>query len=279
MTKAKIKPVVIYHGPYYSEFKKKYNMVNKMFDKLFLKKYLKEQPLIITKSYLSEDYLKGKGFNNIYTIGVGIDKDRFNLKNEELSNEVKKLMSKIGDRKIILYIGQLEERRNIEFIIKVYSKIYNNDKNTVLLIIGKGREEYVNKCKEIVRENNIVDNVIFHPKMNQEDLSIIYKNSSAFLLPTFYEIFGMVLLEAMYFGVPTITTYNGGSSMLIEDNKNGYIIKELDENKWAEKVNYILKTNNDEIINNAKHTIEKFTWDNLVEKFIEVYNKASQEEL
>ena len=279
LTKAKIKPVVIYHGPYYSEFKKKYNMVNKMFDKLFLKKYLKEQPLIITKSYLSEDYLKGKGFNNIYTIGVGIDKDRFNLKNEELSNEVKKLMSKIGDRKIILYIGQLEERRNIEFIIKVYSKIYNNDKNTVLLIIGKGREEYVNKCKEIVRENNIVDNVIFHPKMNQEDLSIIYKNSSAFLLPTFYEIFGMVLLEAMYFGVPTITTYNGGSSMLIEDNKNGYIIKELDENKWAEKVNYILKTNNDEIINNAKHTIEKFTWDNLVEKFIEVYNKASQEEL
>ena len=133
-------------------------------------------------------------------------------------------------------------------------------------------------CKEIVKNNNLENSVIFQDKISQEYLAKIYKRSSVFLLPTTYEIFGMVLLESMYFGIPTITTYNGGSSTLIEDEKDGFIIDELEENKWANKIIKIINSNNEEIEIRAKKKIELFTWDNLADKFIDVYNHAILEE-
>lgn len=272
LTKNKIKPTVIYHGPYYSEFKKKYNMVNKLFDTLYLRKYLKLQPTIITKSLLAEEYLKSKGFINVSTIGVGIDKERFSIESKK-SDEVEELIEKIGNRKIILYIGQLEDRRSVDFTIKTYSKVYEKDKNTVLLIIGKGKDEYTNMCHNLVKELKLEDNIIFKSSINQEYLTRIYKKTSIFLLPSKYEIFGMVLLEAMYFGVPVITTYNGGSSTLMENNNNGYIIEKLDEDEWCSQILEILNSDNKQIIENAKKTIENYTWDSLSEKFISIYKK------
>lgn len=55
----------------------------------------------------------------------------------------------------------------------------------------------------------------------------VYQSCDAFSLPTRYEIFGMVLLEAMYYGLPTFTTYNGGSSTLM-NQENGIIINSID---------------------------------------------------
>ena len=273
LNKKKIKPVVIYHGPFFCEFKKKYNLVNKLFDILFLKKYLKIQPKIITKSLLAEEYLKRKGFKNVNTIGVGIDKERF-IQEEKTSVEIEDLLKKAKNKKIILYIGQLEERRSIDFIIRTYSKVYDKNKNTLMLIIGKGKEEYVEMCKSLVKKLSIENNIIFKPSLNQEILSNIYRNASVFLLPSKYEIFGMVLLEAMNFGVPVITTYNGGSSTLIENKKNGFIINELDENKWCNQIIEILENDNKEISKKEIKTIDKFIWDSLVDKFLEIYDKA-----
>ena len=272
LNKSRIKPVVIYHGPFFCDFKKKYNLVNKYFDKVFLKKYLKIQPNIISKSCLAEEYLRKKGFRNVTTIGVGMDKERFT--EEETNQEVENLFKIIGNKKIILYIGQLEERRSVDFIIRTFAKVYENEKDTILLIIGKGKDNYVNMCENLVKEFGLEENIIFKTRINQEFLQKIYKRASVFLLPTKYEIFGMVLLEAMHFGVPTITTYNGGSSTLIEDKKSGFIIDELDEEKWANQIIQILNNDNNDISNEAMKKIECFTWDNLVDKFIEVYENS-----
>ncbi len=273
LIKNKIKPIVIYHGPYYSKFKKKYNVVNKLFDMLFLRKYLKMQPSIITKSLLAENYLKEKGFKHIKTIGVGIDKERFSIENKT-NEEVKKLLEEIGNRKIVLYIGQLEDRRSIDFIIKTYSKVYKEDSNTVLLIIGKGKEEYTKMCFDLVKELGLEKNVIFKSSINQNYLTSIYKKSSIFVLPSKYEIYGMVLLEAMYFGIPVITTYNGGSSTLINDKENGYIIDELNEDRWCKQIIEVLHNNAKKLTDNAKTKMKDYTWDELSEKFIVEYKKA-----
>ena len=275
LNKNKIKPIVIYHGPYFCNFNKKYNLVNKFFDKIFLKRYLQIQPNIITKSLLAKKYLINKGFRNITAIGVGIDKERFN-ENTSIKKDktVDNLVAKIKGRKVILYIGQIEKRRNTEFMIKTYKKVYEDNKDTVLLIIGNGKGKYINKCKKLVEKYKLENSVIFQQKLKQEQLTNIYKIASVFLLPTSYEIFGMVLLEAMHFGVPTITTYNGGSSTLIKDGQNGYICDELNEEKWSKKINEIISYDNRNISQNASLRIEEFTWDNLVNKFIEVYEKS-----
>ena len=69
-------------------------------------------------------------------------------------------------------------------------------------------------------------------RMEQKYLSGLYQASDFFLLPTRYDIFGMVLLEAMYYGLAVLTTHNGGSTMMIRDGENGFCLQ-LDAVIWA----------------------------------------------
>lgn len=268
------KPIIIYHGPYNSKTQVKDSIKSKIFD-IFLKRQLmKYNPYIITKSTLATKYLEKKGFKNITTIGVGLDTEKF--KNDDnISEEIKEILHKIDNKKTFLYIGQLTKRRNIEFLINTYRIIRDKTEGTKLLIIGKGPKKYVDKCKNMINEYNLQNDIIIKEKVSQDNIKFIYKKAFMFLLPTSYEIFGMVLLESMYFGVPIITTYNGGSSTIIEDNKNGFILP-LDSNKWANKMEEII--NNEEkrekIISNENQTIKKFTWDSLANKFIDAYKEV-----
>ena len=103
----------------------------------------------------------------------------------------------------------------------------------------------------------------------------VYQQCDAFLLPTRYEIFGMVLLEAMYYGLPVFTTYNGGSSTLMTD-ENGVVIENLDSQIWCDKIVEVLENEKRcRLIGNAAHkTIEEqYTWDALADKFIMLYEK------
>ena len=99
-------------------------------------------------------------------------------------------------------------------------------------------------------------------------------------MPTIYDIYGMVLLESMYFGMSTITSINGGSNMMIDDGINGFIIPKFDAKVWADKV---IELSEDKKycgkIGDAAHKtiIEKFTWDMLASKFIDIYTVKLKE--
>ena len=82
----------------------------------------------------------------------------------------------------------------------------------------------------------------------------------------------MVMMEAMLFGVPVITTLHGGSSMVISNDFNGYIINNLNVNEWSNKILDILNKKEKLISKNAYETIDNFfTWDKLSEKYIKAY--------
>ena len=97
------------------------------------------------------------------------------------------------------------------------------------------------------------------------------------MLPTEYEIFGMVLLEAMYYSTVVITTENGGAGVLIRNEENGFVLDLVSSDKWAEKI--IALSRNVErmqkISDKAHETIaENFTWDHLADIFISEYKKV-----
>lgn len=101
-----------------------------------------------------------------------------------------------------------------------------------------------------------------------------------FVFTSNYEIFGMVLLESMYFGLPVISSMNGGASVLINSGKNGYVMDSFNADLWAEK---ILAVAEDEELRHvmgreAKQTIEKhFLWDRLADQFIRAYSDEVEE--
>lgn len=265
---------IIYHGPYEARYTWKHNFYSKIFYKIFLNKNNYFNAHIITKSFLAEKYLKKQGFKNVKTIGVGLDTSKFsNSIDNQYSDEFFRKIKK--DNKHLLYIGKIEPRRNIKFLIDIISEL--KKENIRLVIVGNGNPKYLKKIYSYAMKKNVSDGIIYTKSIKQNEIQYLYKKCDVFLLPTRYEIFGMVLLEAMYFGIPVITTYNGGSSTIMENGQNGFICNTFDKALWKKNIYNIIKDHEEfiKISENAKKTIKtKYTWSAMVNKFLEEYNKA-----
>ncbi len=270
------KPVVIYHGPYYDPFAKGYNLKCRVFDLLFLSLSRSRigSVFALAKSELAADFLREKGFQRVTTAGVGIDLDNFG-KNKDMGAGF------LAHRKeeTLLYVGKIEERRNLYFLVEVFRKLKDKKKNLKLTIIGNGDREYKEKFLSSIHPELETGSILYRERAAQEELAEYYRKAAFFLLASHYEIFGMVLLEAMYFGTPVISSVNGGSCTLIQDGVNGLVMEEFDSAAWAARIEKAMEDKDrlEEMKSRARKTVEeKFTWNALADTFLEVYQKTGR---
>lgn len=113
-------------------------------------------------------------------------------------------------------------------------------------------------------------------KLSQRELAPFYRQADLFLFPTNYDIFGMVLLEAMYYGCVCVSSRNGGAAALIQPD-NGVILDSFDEKEWSEAV-VGLASNPERLAdmkrNAAREIREQYLWDDLADTFIQTYRKS-----
>lgn len=268
------KPVIIYHGPYYHEYAKGYNLKCKVFDILFLRWRKYDKVVALSKSELAREFLIDKGFRYVHTVGVGVDQDKFIITHDE---KINCLLDKDDNRIRLLYVGKIEERRNVYFLIELFESIQESYNNLDLVIVGDGEKEYTENFQERIRKWIEVGRIKYFCKASQKELSIIYQNSDIFVFTSNYEIFGMVLLEALYFGLPVISSTNGGASVLIREGENGFMLEGFRVYEWKQKIMYMLEDKKRflEMKRAAQSFIENyFLWDKLAVKFIEGYTEA-----
>ena len=268
---------VNYQGPYYCPYNKKDILRTFVMDRVLLPFSHKSTMIVGTKSKLATQYILDKHIKDVTTLGVGIDLDNLTPPaREELPPFVQEVKAKKNSLKYLLYIGRLEERRNILFLLDVFHKVVKKNDDIRLVLIGKGDKDYVDSCWEKVDQLKLRDKIFYSLQLEQKFVKEMYQCCDMFLLPTRYEIFGMVLLEAMYFGIPVLTTFNGGSCTLINDDVNGFILEELDPDKWADRICSLLDQPEHlaEVAGKASDTIAKnYTWDALAPRFLELYRK------
>lgn len=269
--------VVIFHGPYQSKYTRGYNKKILLSDLYYLFHPNYKSLNVISKSELATSFLKSKGFDKVTTIGVGLDDDRFKGNKRVTNEKIMKLAEMKKEQELVyfLYVGKIEDRRNTMFLIDRLKFAVNNQNNVRLIMVGKGDKKYKEQVFNYAKQLGVFQNIIYYESFLQIELPNLYEICDLFLLPSQYEIFGMVMLEAMYFGLPLITTINGGSSVLIEDGINGYVCDLKDIKKWNDSILNVIKKINSELSTNAQNKIKnEFVWDRLVDKYIEVYNKC-----
>lgn len=275
---------VIYHGPYYCDFNKRYNLMCRVFDLFFTKRYIRRNTPFLVKSDLAREFLTGKGIEpaNVTVAGVGIDLEALTCRQLPETEAIYQQMKADTSPLKLLYIGRFEPRRNIPFIIDVFKQVLEQNAQAKLYMIGSGNERYLQECFEYMQQCGVRDSVVWQKQMKQNQLPAIYENADFFLLPTRYEIFGMVLLEAMYFGTAVLTTRNGGASMLIHNEENGMVFDNCDAKVWAE---WILSMSNKkekllEMQEQASATIcGSFLWDSVCTAFEQVYKQLRKENI
>lgn len=150
----------------------------------------------------------------------------------------------------------------------VNDRIPQHDWN--LQIIGSGEEEA--NLQSYIKQNELL-NVEMIP--HTSNIKEYYNNAELFVFTSKMEGFGMVLLEAMSFGIPCISfDCPSGPRDIIEDNRNGYLIPCYDEELFAEKIcDYIQKSSElkEKMQQEAIDTIRNWNNDNIIQKWLSLF--------
>lgn len=259
------KKVVIYHGPYYDSYNKGYNLKCGIFDKSFLKLKSGKNTLCFTKSRAAAKFLEEKGFKRAVPIGVGLDIDNFvDEENEWMCEKAKVSWN-------MLYVGKIEPRRNSMLLLDILEEASKKRDDIRMTVIGSGDKEYLEEWMKKAEPLMYSGVLTYIRKMEQKDLRAMYCQSDIMIFPSNYEIFGMVLLEAMFFNLPVISSDNGGSDTLIRNGENGIVVEDFSVQNW---VDAIIKMHDDagkygeikKCLEETDHNI--YTWDGIAKEYI-----------
>ena len=138
-----------------------------------------------------------------------------------------------------MFCGRIDYSKGLDMAIKALSTLKDNGYSDFEFhIYGDGDNTYLKKCLKMIDVLNLQDQVFYHGKLN--NLVEAYKQNHVLLMPTrIPESFGLVLIEAMSYGVVSIAPDNYGPKEIIEDSKNGILFKQNDQNSLDEKIQRI----------------------------------------
>lgn len=264
--------VYLYNGPYYNLFKIPF--MEPIYDKLFCKRINHLVKKTFCKTKMAADYIGKKGITNTTVTGVGLDTSKFDAEREILL-ETQKLLDQMKGKRNLLYVGSIIPRKNTELLIKTFVELKKNEdfEDVQLVLVGKGDEGYINKCKSLISDE-VKNDIVWCDFIKNAQLKFVYMCANVFLLPSIQEIFGMVLLEAMYFGIPVISSHSAGAGTLIQNRVNGLIVEQFDAMSWKGAIESILSNVEfaEKLGRAATETItQDFMWDSIVDKMIDYF--------
>lgn len=174
----------------------------------------------------------------------------------------------ITEEKMVLSIGQFIPRKGFDVLLKSAAGL---DSDTGIYIVGgEPTPEYLEMVKTMQLQN-----VHFVGFLKKEELVRYYKAADLFVLPTREDIWGLVINEAMAYGLPVITTDKCVAGLeLIENGVNGYIVPVEDDKVLAEKIRLVLASDFCKMGEASLQAIRPYTIENMAKVHVEIFENG-----
>ena len=239
---------------------------------LYQYKALKSAMVLHATSEQEASNLKDLNLN----IPIAIIPNGINIPKKDSILKVKELADiGINDdgRKIILSLGRIHPKKGIYNLLKVWKNSNFMYKKWRLVIAGIPDQKYLKLLESYIFDNNLSGSVLILGPLFGENLENIYRNSKIFILPTFSENFGLVVAEALSYGLPTITTTGAPWSILNKENAGWWCepsIKDLTNvfYKILVQDNKTYKFMSD----NALKVSKIFDWNLITSSYVKLYS-------
>ncbi|HEV2671424.1 MAG TPA: glycosyltransferase family 4 protein [Gemmatimonadales bacterium] len=181
-----------------------------------------------------------------------------------------------GGASTILFVGRLVERKGVSHLIEALGRLKRRDAR--LVIVGDGPERA--RLEALSRQNGVASRVEFRGKVSDADLQRAYQQASAFVLPSVLDArgdtegLGVVLLEAMNYGVPVVASKIGGIVDIVADRESGLLVRAGDPGALAAALDQVLGSPDEarRLGENGRRRLrEEFSWDAIVARWDALY--------
>ncbi|MFN3742396.1 MAG: glycosyltransferase [Anaerolineales bacterium] len=203
-------------------------------------------------------------------------------------DEAKLYLGLPPEERILLFVGRIEPLKGLDTLIRAVaclSQQHHLGKFYLIVVGGDPKEDTQNVNSEIHRLQRLCDKlclrnlVIFVGKRGQDILPYYYSAAEIVIVPSHYESFGMVALEAMACGTPVIASQVGGLAFLVRDGETGYHVPDGDVQALCERMCFLLthRDVHERIGLQAAAYARAYDWKNIAGQMVEVYQEVLQE--
>jgi glycosyltransferase involved in cell wall biosynthesis len=280
----RIKRIVAFHDTTFYHFPKLHQKIKRLYFKSLIPLSIKKSSAIISVSQSTKDDLLNcfKKINpekiSVIHHGVEAIKDR----EKEMESTAEGVMNKfeLSPQKYILFIGTLEPRKNIKGLLQSFHSIRESNskvKNEFKLVIVGKKGWFYKEIFEITQKLHLEEAVVFTGYVDEVEKQALLLKAFLFVYPSFYEGFGIPVLEAMACGIPVITgnvsalpEVAGNAAIFINPNDRGEISTAMSSVLTDQALYEILSQKGPE-------QAKKFSWVNTASKTLELIEKVAKD--
>jgi D-inositol-3-phosphate glycosyltransferase len=226
-------------------------------------------------------FLYQSGAGRMTVIPPGVDVSHFY---PIPSDEAKQFIGLHTDDRMVLFVGRIEPLKGVDTLIRAMSCIKLNDMARPVHLAIIGGEPGVSPQEmstEMAHLQKLCDElcmggmVVFLGKRGQDTLPYYYSAAEVLVMPSLYESFGMVALEAMACGTPVVASHVGGLAYLVRDGETGYTIPDNEPDALCEKLSALL---GDPQLHarmglRAAQYAQDYAWEKIAAQIVDVYKK------
>lgn len=231
------------------------------------------------------NWLYGADMSKVVVIPPGVDLERFS---PMPAGEARRHVGIPCADRTIMFAGRIEPLKGVDTLLRAMALIQERFpdvvKDTCVAIIGgdpwaDNPDAEMSRLQTLRNELNIHDIVFFLGAKDQDLLPYYYAAAEMVVMPSHYESFGMVALEAMAMARPVIASEVGGLAFLIQDGLNGFHVPSRDPEALADRI-FELLTNDrcrEQMGIAARQYAEHFDWANIARRMLSVYRRVLEE--
>jgi D-inositol-3-phosphate glycosyltransferase len=250
------------------------------------KRLLQEADCIIAATVAEKAQIQWLYQADVEKIGIippGVDLSRFYPIPED---EAKEVIGIPPCDQVLLYVGRIEPLKGIDTLIEAIAYMRSNgdfeELSFCLAVIGGDPESdpenqtvEMKRLKDLRHLHGLDDLVTFLGKRDQDLLPYYYSAAEAVVVPSHYESFGMVALEAMACGTPVVASQVGGLAYLVQDGVTGYTVPSSDVEALAKRLSDLIndKSLREQLGMQAAALAQEFGWDIIARQIRDLYQE------
>lgn len=179
----------------------------------------------------------------------------------------------------VLFVGRLVAQKGVTFLLEAMSVVLQRCPDTRLVIVGDGELDLF--LKRIARYLGIPHRVTFLDWTTGPDLVALYQRARFVVVPSYYEPFGIVALEAMACGRPVIASRTGGLAEIVNDGVNGFLVEVGNHLQLAQRMVHLIQDHDlrQAMGQAARWRAAEFSWDRVADQTLALYDSLAGQQI